>query len=154
MKVSAPRVVAFFALLLGLLTVLLAGNGGSAFELGLWCFAVGVVVAFSFAVALANHRAPVHRGSYAVATSASPSLAAAVALGLAALAGAYGLWFAVMVPAPLALASYLAARDHHLKKRLLDDGTIDPGAPPRLAGPARPARDDHLDGSAPGSLGK
>lgn len=125
MRISGPAVVAFWACLLAVLTILLADNGGSWFEIGLWLFAVSVVFLTACLALVADRRAPVHRGQFVVPLSALPALLCALGCVDAALAVAYGIWFAVTLPVPFAAALFFAARDHRLKRRLLAIGAVD-----------------------------
>jgi hypothetical protein len=137
-KVTAPRVVAFWGFLLAVLLVLCAAGHESWVDLSLWAFAVTVLY-FTAALAwLANRRAPVHRGSYAWPVSSSPALCGGGAIVLAALASVYGIWFAVMIPVPAGLGLYLGIRDRKLRQRMLTAGAVDPTAPPYLAGAGHP----------------
>lgn len=138
MRVTAPRVVAFWGSLLATLLLLCWVGHESWVDLSLWGFAVTVLWTTAALVFLANRRAPVHRGAYTWPTSAGPSLALALAAGLAAVAAVYPPWFAILVPVPLGVAAYAAIRDRKLRQRMLVAGAVDPKAPPHLARPGQP----------------
>lgn len=138
MRVTGTRLTAFWGSLLAILLVLAWVGHESWLVLALWGFAVTALYVTSVAVHLANRRSPVHRGAFAWPVSGAPALALAVMFVLAALAGVYGGWFAILVPVPLALAIYLQIRDRKLRQRMLTARALDPEAPPHVARAGRP----------------
>jgi hypothetical protein len=137
-KISGPFVVAYWGFTLAVLTALAGVGHESWFVLGMWFFAFGTIWLTALLAALAGRRAPVHRGSYAWPTSSSPALPLVAAFALGALAYGFGVWFLILMPAPLGWWGILAVRDHKLRKRLLDQRVVDPAAPPTLATAGRP----------------
>lgn len=138
MRITAARVVAFFGSLLAVLLVLCFVGNESWVDLSLWGFSVCVLWGTAALVAVASRRAPVHRGSYAWPTSAGPALALALAAVFVVVGAVYPPWFAIVVPVPLGVAVYAAVRDRKLRRRMLTDGAVDPGAPPYLARAGQP----------------
>lgn len=137
-RVTGPRTVAFWGSLCLVLLILCAAGHESWVDLSLWGSTVFILWSVALAAHLANRRTPVHRGAFAWPTSSSTSLLLALALVFAALAGAFGLWFGILVPVPLVVAAYGAVRDRKLHERMVTSGAVDPKAPPYLAGAGRP----------------
>jgi hypothetical protein len=137
-RVTGPRTVAFWGGLCLVLLIFCAAGHESSVDLSLWGCTVFILWTTALAAYLANRRAPVHRGSFAWPTSSSTSLLLALSLLFAALTGAFGLWFGVLVPVPAVIAAYGAIRDRKLNERMVTAGVVDPKAPPYLAGAGKP----------------
>lgn len=129
MRVTGPRVLAFWGLLLAALLVFDIVGHESLFDHLLWSFAVAVIWSAAFAVWVAERRAPVHRGSFSWPVSASTTLPLAATALFLCLGAVFGIWFAVLAPAPFAVAVSLGLRDRALRRRLVTDGRVRPRGP-------------------------
>lgn len=137
-KVSGPKVLAFWGSVLAVLLVSNAADHEPRVDVALWGWAVFVIWGFAFVLMLTNRHSPVHRGAFAWPTSGSPALALGLAVLLGAAAMVYGLWFAILVPVPVAFGTYLWVRDRKLRRRMLESGALDPKAPDFLPRAGQP----------------
>lgn len=138
MKVTGARTLVFWGFLCAVLFLLCYVGHENYVDLSAWGLTVFIIWLGALLTYLFNRRQPVHRGSFAHPTSSATSLLLALSLGLGALAGAYGLWFGILVPVPIVIAAYGAVRDRKLRQRMVETGAVDPKAPPYLARAGRP----------------
>lgn len=110
MNRHGPRVVIGWAAGQAALVVILAGFGGTAFELWLYACAVGITTSMAVAMLISTFRHPLPRRRHRVSTRGEVGMAVAATATMFGLAGAYGTWFVPIAVPLLVMSIWLATR--------------------------------------------